>query len=248
MTQELTGASAPVWSVQPLQVLSDPSAGAAVDLERGLTLLRAAAEGRLPPTLRLYRPSPTVAFGQRDARLAGYAAAEEAVRAQGFTPLIRKAGGRAAAYHQGCLIVDHIEPHPDAVAGSRTRFKLFGELLADALRRVDVDAAVGEIPGEYCPGEFSVHGNGAQQVKLVGTAQRVISGAWLFSSVIVVEGSAPIRRVLEVAYSALGLDWDPATAGAAEDLVPGTTVEKVADAVVAVYQAAAGGWSPASRM
>lgn len=231
--------SAQPWSRGPLAVLHDPSRGAEADLARGIELLRAAASGDLPPTLRLYRPYPTVAFGQRDARLPGFEAASEAARAAGFEPLVRKAGGRAAAYHRGCLIVDHIEPHDDAIAGSHARFGLLGELLAEALRRVGVDASVGEIPGEYCPGEFSVHGNGPSPVKLVGTAQRVVSGAWLFSSVVVVEDSAPIRAVLEKTYSALGLDWNPATAGAADDLVPGLTVDAVADAVITVYDGAA---------
>lgn len=228
--------SAQPWSCGQLAIVHDPSRGAAADLARGIELLRAAASGQLPPTLRLYRPYPTVAFGQRDARLPGFDEAAEAARGAGFEPLIRKAGGRAAAYHQGCLIVDHIEQHDDAIAGSHARFGLLGELLAEALRRVGVDASVGEIPGEYCPGEFSVHGNGPVRVKLVGTAQRVVSGAWLFSSVIVVEDSAPIRAVLEKTYAALGLEWNPATAGAADDLVPGLTVDTVADAVVAVYE------------
>ncbi|WP_028280943.1 lipoate--protein ligase [Arthrobacter sp. H5] len=229
------------WSQGSLQVIhQDLSAGAAADLDRGIKLLRDAAAGTIGPTLRLYRPQPTMAFGQRDARLAGFDAAARAARSHGFEPLVRRAGGRAAAYHRGCLIVDHIEPHTDAIAGSRERFSLLGALLAEALRRVGVDAAVGEIPGEYCPGEFSVHGNGATaQLKLVGTAQRVIAGAWLFSSVIVVENSAPIRAVLEATYAALDLNWDPLTAGAVEDLTPGVSVEDVAAAVVAVYSGAA---------
>lgn len=225
------------WSEGRLQILHETSNGAAADLERGLDLLRESARGDLAPTLRLYRPQPTLAFGQRDTRLPGFEAASAAARALGFEPLVRKAGGRAAAYHQGCLIVDHIEPHDDAVAASRARFRILGTLLADALRRVGVDARMGEIPGEYCPGEFSVHGvDGVRSVKLVGTAQRVISGAWLFSSVIVVEDSAPIRSVLEATYSALELPWEPSTAGAAEDLVPGVTVDAVASAVVAAYE------------
>jgi hypothetical protein len=102
-----------------------------------------------------------------------------------------------------------------------------------------VHAAVGEIPGEYCPGEFSVHGLDpdfpAHQIKLVGTAQRVVSGGWLFSSVVVVEDSAPIREVLTASYEALGLDWDPATAGAANDLLPQLDVPAVEDAVIKTY-------------
>jgi hypothetical protein len=50
-----------------------------------------------------------------------------------------------------------------------------------------------------------------------------------------VENSAPIRAVLEASYAALGLTWDPATAGAADDLVPGLDVDAVEAAVVAAY-------------
>ncbi|MDQ1055828.1 octanoyl-[GcvH]:protein N-octanoyltransferase [Arthrobacter sp. SORGH_AS 212] len=219
-------------------VRQDVSLGAARDLEFGLELLARARNGSIGPTLRLYRPAPTVAFGQRDTRLPGFGAAAQACRDNGFEPLVRRAGGRAAAYHQGTLVVDHIEPDVDAIAGSKSRFGYFGELFADALRMVGVNAAVGEIPGEYCPGEFSVHGTAAtdgSRIKLVGTAQRVVAGGWLFSSVIVVEDSAPIRKVLTDSYAALGLDWDPATAGAADDLVPGLTVEAVTDALLETY-------------
>ncbi|ACL40025.1 conserved hypothetical protein [Pseudarthrobacter chlorophenolicus A6] len=219
-------------------IRQDVSLGAARDLEFGLELLARARTGGIGPTLRLYRPAPTVAFGQRDTRLPGFEAAAQACRDNGFEPLVRRAGGRAAAYHQGTLVVDHIEPDDDAIAGSKSRFGYFGELFADALRRVGVHAAVGEIPGEYCPGEFSVHGTAAadgSRIKLVGTAQRVVAGGWLFSSVIVVEDSAPIRKVLTDSYAALGLDWDPATAGAADDLVPGLTVEAVTEALLETY-------------
>jgi hypothetical protein len=215
------------------------SLGAVRDLNFGIELLGLARTGVIGPTLRLYRPAPTVAFGQRDAHLPGFEAAAQACRDQGFEPLIRKAGGRAAAYHGGTLIVDHVEPHADAIAGAKGRFTFFGEMLAEALRSAGVPAAVGEIPGEYCPGEFSVHGTDLQdpahRVKLVGTAQRVVSGGWLFSSVIVVENSAPIRSVLTASYAALGLDWDPATAGAANDLVPHVDVQAIEDAVISTY-------------
>ncbi|MDP5226128.1 MULTISPECIES: lipoate--protein ligase family protein [Arthrobacter] len=226
--------------VLPLTVVNQGrSLGRAEDLDLALQWLRLAQDGRIGPTLRLYRPEPTVAFGQRDAKLPGFAAAEQACRDLGFEPLIRKAGGRAAAYHPGCLVVDHIEPRVDAIAGAKARFSHYGDLLADALRSLGVLAAVGEIPGEYCPGEFSVHGNDpvfpSHQVKLIGTAQRVVSGAWLFSSVVVVEDSEPIRNVLTAAYEALGLEWSPATAGAVQDLVPHVTVEDVMGSVVARY-------------
>jgi octanoyl-[GcvH]:protein N-octanoyltransferase len=220
-------------------VRQQESLGAAADLDFALELLRKVRAGQAGPTLRLYRPSPTVAFGQRDTHLPGFEAAARACREQGFEPLVRKAGGRAAAYHEGTLVIDHVEPAADAIAGAKARFSFFGGLLAQALRGAGVDAAVGEIPGEYCPGEFSVHGQDPEfpqhRIKLVGTAQRVVSGGWLFSSVIVVENSAPIRKVLEASYAALGLDWDPATAGAVNDLVPQLDVDAIEAAVIDAY-------------
>ncbi|WP_423721672.1 lipoate--protein ligase family protein [Arthrobacter caoxuetaonis] len=212
------------------------SLGAAEDLELALTLLAAARRGELGPSLRVYRPRPTVAFGQRDARLPGFADAAAACRDLGFEPLVRRAGGRAAAYHEGCLILDHIEPEANAVARSLPRFADFASLLAASLQDAGVAASVGEIPGEYCPGEYSVHGGtGPGRIKLVGTAQRVVAGAWLFSSVVVVQDAAPLRQVLTAVYQALGLDWDPATAGAAEDLAPDLTLPEAEAALLAGY-------------
>ncbi|HET8795519.1 MAG TPA: lipoate--protein ligase family protein [Arthrobacter sp.] len=251
-------------SVQPqpgiadrLSVIQQESTlGAAADLEHGISLLQAARNGLLSPSLRFYVPQPTVAFGQRDTRLPGFEAARQACLDHGFTPLVRRAGGRAAAYHQGCLVVDHVEPSGDSIAGTKQRFAFFADLLTEALQSTGVNAGVGEIPGEYCPGEYTVHGipvgpNGsptadaaegpqgpgvpASALKLVGTAQRVVSGAWLFSSSIVVENSAPVRAVLTDVYAALDLEWNPSTAGAAEDLVPGLTVDKVRTAVLTAY-------------
>ena len=228
MPQQPSPAPAGSESQVPLAVVrQDRTLGAAGDLDFALAMLASARAGRLGPTLRVYRPQPTVALGQRDARLPGFDAAAEACRSLGFEPLIRKAGGRAAAYHQGCLILDQVEPGGDGVAGSRPRFAAFGELYTSALRRAGINAAVGEIPGEYCPGEFTVHGTteSGRKIKLVGTAQRVVSGAWLFSSVVVVQDAAPLRRVLTSCYSALGLDWNPETAGAAEDARSGSSAD-----------------------
>ncbi len=225
-----------------LHVLHDvPGGDPAADLMGGIELLGSVRDGRSPATLRLYRPDPTMAFGQRDVRLPGYELAVEKSREHGFAPVVRKAGGRAAAYHRGTVILDHVEPAGEAMLGHQQRFQVLGELYADALRRGGIDARVGAIPGEYCPGDFSVHGlPGAQSparhaVKLVGTAQRVISGAWLFSSVFVIEDSAPIRGVLDDVYRAMEIEMDPSTVGAADDLVPGYTVELFTEHLLAEY-------------
>ncbi len=217
-------------------------ARAAAELSRAAELLDEVKRGVRGGTLRLYRPRPTMAFGQRDTRLPGFEAARAASLAHGFEPVVRKAGGRAAAYHEGTLIVDHIEPAREAMVHHRRRFEVFGEVYAEVLRGLGVDARVGEIPGEYCPGEFSVHGVPAPgttpggRLKLVGTAQRVVAGAWLFSSVFVVSHAAPVRSVLTDVYRALELPFDPSTAGALDDLVPGLGVGEVEQALLSMYR------------
>jgi hypothetical protein len=106
-----------------------------------------------------------------------------------------------------------------------------------ALGDAGVRSAVGELTGEYCPGRWSVHAGG---VKVGGTAQRAIRGASLLAAVVVVQGGDRLRAALVDVYAALGLDWDPRTAGAAEDLAPGVTADAVAAAVAGRLEQAHG--------
>ena len=205
-----------------------------LDLALATALLEQVAAGRRGPVIRVYRPASTLAFGRRDSFLPGFARAAAAAADAGFAPVIRSAGGRAAAYHEQCLVIDEIVPARDAMADVDTRFAAEAESQAQALRGLGIDARVGEVPGEYCPGRFSVNARG--QTKLIGAAQRIISGAWLFSTVVVVDGAAPVRAVLEDVYAALELDWDPASVGSVADELPGATVEQVRAALLAPLQ------------
>jgi len=202
-----------------------------LDLALATALLQQVAAGHRAPVIRVYRPAPTLAFGRRDSFLPGFARAAAAASSAGFTPAIRSAGGRAAAYHAECLVIDEIVAARDAMADVDTRFAAEADSQAQALRGLGIDARVGEVPGEYCPGRFSVNARG--QTKLIGAAQRIISGAWLFSTVVVVRGTSPVRAVLEEVYGALGLDWDPASVGSVADELPGATVEQVKAALLA---------------
>ena len=169
--------------------------------------------------LRLYRPPATVAFGKLDTLSPGYAAAADAARARGYAPVLRLPGGHAAAYHRESLGIDLVYALDDPVPGTHDRFRETGERLAGALASLGVDARVGEVPGEYCPGAYSVNARG--RVKLVGTAQRLVRGAALLGAVIVVRDGEGVRAVLRDVYARLGLEWDDATAGAVDEEVPG---------------------------
>jgi octanoyl-[GcvH]:protein N-octanoyltransferase len=207
---------------------------AALDLSLAPALLQRVASGERGPLLRVYRPLSTVAFGRRDSFLADFPRAAAAARQRAFTPVIRSAGGRAAAYHDGCLVIDEIVAETDAMSAIRARFAAGADRQARALRGLGVDARVGEVPGEYCPGEFSVNARG--HTKLVGAAQRIIRGAWLFSAVVVVSGSRTLRAVLEDVYAELGLEWRAAATGSVADEVSAVTSGEVKQALLAEYE------------
>jgi octanoyl-[GcvH]:protein N-octanoyltransferase len=181
--------------------------------------LRRVAAGSLPETLRLYRPGPIVAFGPRDRVAPGFADAVAAARALGFGAVERLAGGRAAVFHQGTLAFSWAIPDPRAREGIRPRFQAAAEIVVEGIRSLGVDARIGEVPGEYCPGEHSINARG--RTKLMGVGQRIVDGAAHVGGVIVVTGAARIREVLLPVYEALGLDWDMATVGSVADEVPG---------------------------
>jgi octanoyl-[GcvH]:protein N-octanoyltransferase len=191
--------------------------------------LRRVAAGRLPETLRLYRPGPIVAFGPRDRVAPRFAEAVAAARALGFGAVERLAGGRAAVFHDGTLAFSWAIPDPKGREGIRSRFQAVAEIMVEGIRSLGVDARIGEVPGEYCPGEHSINARG--RTKLLGVGQRIIDGAAHVGGVIVVTGTTRVREVLLPVYEALGLDWDPSTVGSLADEVPGLGWEDAASAV-----------------
>jgi octanoyl-[GcvH]:protein N-octanoyltransferase len=209
------------------------------DAARRLALLADVGEGRSPQLVRLLRPAPTAAFSRRDALLPGFEAAQEVARAHGFAPVVRPVGGRMAPYHLDTLVIDVIGRSDDPRRGMTERFELVADALVEVLEGLGLDARMGELPREYCPGKHSVHviapGLPPGATKVAGTAQRQTRRAFLVSALLVVDGSAPLRAVTTDVYAALGLDLDPATVGAVADHVPGdhrVTVEEVAAALV----------------
>jgi lipoate-protein ligase A len=227
----------PVGTVVQVQRWGIVHLGGTADQMATRELLREVAAGSAPPMLRLHRPAPTVAFGRVETYHTGFPAAVAAARRHGYAPIVRHTGGRAVAYHDGCLVIELIAPDASPITGLRARFAAFAAAIARALASTGVPASVGHLDGEFCPGEFSVIGAG--RVKLAGTAQRIVAGAWLCSAAIAIAGAGPLRDVLVEVYGALGFDWRPATLGAVTDLAPAVTVEAIEQALIGVL--AAGG-------
>jgi octanoyl-[GcvH]:protein N-octanoyltransferase len=211
--------------------IGEVAGGPGRDVALGPLLLRQGL-GDARDILRIYSPAPTAAFSRRDTLRPGYQRAAEAVRHLGFDPVVRPQGGSLAAYHRGSVVIDHVHRAAQTSPDPVERFQRFAAMHATMLAGLGADARIGPVPGEYCPGEYSINAGG---VKVVGSAQRVTRDGWLFSTVIQVSGTALLREVHTAAYSELGYDFDPGTVGALEDVVPGLTVERVTEAVRRAY-------------
>jgi octanoyl-[GcvH]:protein N-octanoyltransferase len=189
------------------------------------------ADGELPETIRITRPPAMVAFGRQDVASASYLEGVKAARANGFEAIERLAGGRAAVFHEQTLAIAHARPDEDPQAHIYPRFQEASAWIERSLKRLGVDARVGEVPGEYCPGGYSVNARGEK--KLAGIGQKLIKRGGHLGGVLVVENGARVRGVLVPVYQALGLEWNPNTAGAVGDEAPGTTLDDAEQALIA---------------
>jgi octanoyl-[GcvH]:protein N-octanoyltransferase len=187
-----------------------------LDMTLTATLLEAVARGDAPDTLRVFRPGSTLAFGRLDRARAGFDDACRVAIAHGRTPVVRLAGGHAAAYDSKCLIVEALRRHErGAMSELETRFRDMVDLVQQGLADLGVKLEVGELPAEYCPGRFSLHL--PHGPKVAGVAQRVLTRASLTTALIVIAGATALRRTLADVYAALELPFDRRTAGAVTD-------------------------------
>jgi lipoate-protein ligase A len=209
-----------------LRLISDRFDPPALDTAVSSAILHRVASGEDPATLRLWSPRRAVAFGRQDRVRPGYRDAVAAVAALGFIPIERLAGGRAAVFHEGTLAFSWAIPEPRVRETIAERFAMVSGLVARSFAALGLDARIGEVPGEYCPGEWSVNLGGTR--KVMGVGQRLVRGAAHLGGVIVVSDADLVNRPLVAAYHALDYPWVPAATGALDETLAGLTVEQVA--------------------
>jgi len=181
-------------------------------------LLLGAAAGEVPETLRVYQPDDVLAFSVADRARPGFAAAVGTARRLGFVPIIRLAGGKAAVFHRETIAFAWCLPASESRSGIEARFAFAAGLWRDAFAALGVDARVGEVAGEYCPGAYSVNARG--QTKLMGVGQRIVRGAAHVGGVVVVRHRSRVAAAVRGVYRALGYDFDPAAIGSLEEELP----------------------------
>jgi octanoyl-[GcvH]:protein N-octanoyltransferase len=225
-----TGVSSVPDMMPSLTLFTETFGDAAVETAISSELMARVGAGTMGPSARIHRTEASVAFGRADRNAERYPEAVAAARHHGFDAIERLAGGRAAVFHEETIAFSLVLPAEDARTGIVERFEWITSITVGALDAVGVPARVGEVPGEYCPGAYSVNARG--RAKLAGFGQRIVKGAAHVGGVVVVDGAHRIRDVLRPVYAALGIPWDPATVGSVTD-EGGPGVGAVAEALEA---------------
>jgi lipoate-protein ligase A len=114
-------------------------------------------------------------------------------------------------------------------------FEEFGAIFVSILRSFGVEASLGSVTGEYCPGEYSINARGA--VKLVGTAQRVRRGARLFSACVPYSISASVAFLFERINEMLGLQWRPETLSGLDQEAAGLSIAGLEQTLIESFSA-----------
>jgi lipoate-protein ligase A len=132
------------------------------------------------------------------------------------------------------LVAPHPSPRRDVIA----RFRRFSDAIAAALRDLAIDARVGSVAGEYCPGDYSVNGGG--RIKLAGVAQRIGRRGYHLGAVIAVQRSPLVMEAVAAAYHIYGFDFAPDSFGALADMDGNIAFPDVRTALLRAMPALAG--------
>jgi octanoyl-[GcvH]:protein N-octanoyltransferase len=186
--------------------------------------------------LRFRRPRPTAAFSPQDTNHPDYAQIREQTRMRGFEPIERGTGGRLTLFDENALGITILSPHAAPHQHMIKRYEILSAAIATTLHRLGIDARVGELPNEYCPGKYSVNAEG--RIKLVGVAQRMNQRCLQMGAIISVTRSDEACAGIAEAYRDMGLNFDPKTYGAIADFKPTLTFMDVKEAFMKSVTAA----------
>lgn len=160
-------------------------------------------------------PPPAICFSRLDQLSPGYERARELTREMGLPAVKRISGGSAVAAHAGVLRIFLAAPHGPGDIAVRPRFSSMLSALSAALAALGVPVRAGQLPGEYCPGQFSLSHRGK---KLVGMGQRSRRSAHHLCAMLSLSGSDLTASRLQPVYGALGRSFDPGRVGDLESL------------------------------
>jgi lipoate-protein ligase A len=195
-----------------------PEATVARDAE----ILEAVRSGAQLATARLWENRRCLVVARSDRRLPRFAEASAALARSGWPVVVRESGGTAVPHGPGILSLSlAFRPPAGAPCSLESTYDALCAPIEDALARLGLSAARGEVRGAFCDGRYDLAVFGR---KLAGTAQRwragpggpapergaVLAHAVLLVDVDRVEACAAVERFYAAAGS--GRRADPAAA------------------------------------
>jgi octanoyl-[GcvH]:protein N-octanoyltransferase len=172
------------------------------------------ALGVRSPTVSITPSTRHLGVTRRDTHRTGFGEAVRAAHEEGYPTLVRGAGGGATAAHYGTFGFSVIRPAEDARRGVGERYDEAAALVLAAFSRLGIQAEIGEVRNEFCPGDHSIRvGDFEDGMKLVGIAQRLTRRATSVGGIVLVRGEEELARVLSRVYAAMDLPMRPGSVG-----------------------------------
>ena len=194
------------------------------------TILDESSSNMFPETLRFFEPRNLVAFSVRDSKKIGFENAVNTAYQNSFDPVLRLSGGKAALFHSGTIGFAWTIPDDNPKANVCERFEEISLCVKETLISIGVDAYIGEINGEYCPGKYSV--NARRKSKIMGVGQRLAKYATHVGGVINVTNSNLTQKILTKIYKDLDYEWIPTTVGSIENEIGKITNSEMISALI----------------
>ncbi|WP_371824612.1 lipoate--protein ligase family protein [Martelella soudanensis] len=157
------------------------------------------------PLLMAWQAPRALIVGRSDARLPGFARAEEKLAAEGWPVLVRRSGGSACPVSPGTFQIALVRASAgkgDIEAGYRTLASLIDRLLSS----VGVQCEVGERTGAFCPGRYDL---GVGPRKFAGLSQHwrsrgLVTIVTTAASIIVEDNIEEFCRIVNLFYEKAG--------------------------------------------
>jgi lipoate-protein ligase A len=194
------------------------------------------ASGARPTTISVTASARHVGVTRRDTRRPGFDEAVRASNEEGYPVMVRGSGGGATAADKGTFGFSIVRPAGDGEIrrGIHDRYDEAAALVLGAFSRLGVEAEVGEVREEFCPGDHSIRVGGWEKgIKIVGIAQRITRRATSVGGIVLVHGEEELAKILEKVYQAMELPFRTGSVGSLRRAGIEAGVEDVVEAFAA---------------
>lgn len=187
------------------QSLSGKSRSALESFAADDLLCHLVGQGLSPATVRTWVHDQAVVLGIQDHRLPFVEDAQDFLRTQGYTPIVRNSGGLAVVLDEGVLnisiVLSEKEQPVDIDTGYEVMLAFIQLLFPEAEGKIEAY----EIVGSYCPGSYDLSINGK---KFAGISQRRLRQGIAVQVYLCVEGSGSARADLIREFYEIGVQGE----------------------------------------